>query len=230
LYLQNDEWRTERDTVFQNLVQHKSISEGLAEAALAGDYLAIVTLSPMVAQNGDTSFVETVEHVHRTHTAKDQEPVRTRTALIEANAEKNDETGTLTVGGWLAFLLKLEVEKLERAEKDGQQPGRGGEHLPRSVISEVAVDMLEDCFARQYSPTLELLELVRVLLKVDRPKAEGPRRVAERERAIQILADDDKIPRSQLAKSIGVHRSTIYEWMSDPEFMRQVEDRRNKRR
>jgi hypothetical protein len=229
LYLkkkERDVWLAQREHILRNLVRYNFVGEEFIEAALTGGYRAIVTFSLDQSGGDDAAPCAVVEYVHPTDVDSEQDPIETRVNRLRAIADADDQSETVTLGGWLAFILRRRLEELEKAEKAGRQPARRRKHPPRSVLSEFAIDVLEDCVARQYPPPLSLLGLVRALLKVDRPKAEGPRLIEARRLAIQKFAESDKINKARLAKDLSVHRSSIYKWERDPDFMRQVDDLR----
>jgi hypothetical protein len=128
-----------------------------------------------------------------------------------------------TAGEVLASELRMvlaslrEAERAQRHRKSSKSPVRDAGMLPRSMLSEVAVDLLRDCKDGQYPPGHELVCLIRELLNVDLANKDASREYTARELAINLVAAGYSGVRD-LARVVRVSPSTVSQWLRDPSF------------
>jgi hypothetical protein len=123
----------------------------------------------------------------------------------------------------LAFLLRSELRQLKYAERRSSAKARTDPHLiPRSTIADVAWDLLQRS-AWRYPPGEALVDLIRELLNLENPKPKHPRRPEAQESAAKILAEDPTIGVAELAKAVGVNKSSVSRWIKHPSFKAMVE-------
>jgi hypothetical protein len=123
----------------------------------------------------------------------------------------------------LAFLLRSELRVLKYAERRSSAKARTDPHLiPRSTIADVAWDLLQRS-AWRYPPGEALVDLIRELLNLENPKPQHPRRPEAQESAAKILAGDPTIGVAELAKAVGVNKSSVSRWLKHPNFKAMVE-------
>jgi hypothetical protein len=137
--------------------------------------------------------------------------------------EAEEKKTVLTASEALAFLLKISLRELKHAEMMRQAPVRTQQLVPRSVIAEVAMDLLGSCELWNYSPGVHLNALVRELLNVDRDKHGATRHVDEQEQATFIIAQYPQVHTRELARRLHVNASTISRWRGNPQFKEKVE-------
>jgi hypothetical protein len=123
----------------------------------------------------------------------------------------------------LAFLLRLELRVLKYAERRSSAKARTDPRLiPRSTIADVAWDLLQRS-AWRYPPGEALVDLIRELLNLENPKPQHPRKPEAQESAAKILAGDPTIGVAELAKAVGVNKSSVSRWLKHPNFKAMVE-------
>jgi hypothetical protein len=123
----------------------------------------------------------------------------------------------------LAFLLRIELRVLKYAERRSSAKARADPHLiPRSTIADIALDLLQRS-AWRYPPGESLVDLIRELLNLENPKPQHSRRPEAQESAAKILADDPTIGVAELAKAVGVNKSSVSRWLKHPNFKAMVE-------
>jgi hypothetical protein len=136
--------------------------------------------------------------------------------------DKKDKT-ELTASEGLAFLLRICLRELKHAEKTrNAAPVRKQQLVPRSVIAEVATDLLGSCELWNYVPGQHLNALISELLNVDRVK-HWARHVDGQNQASFIIAQNPKVHTRELARRLDVNASTISRWRRSPEFKEKVE-------
>lgn len=135
--------------------------------------------------------------------------------LAEILAERkrifsSDREKPTTASETLAFFLRILLRQLKYEEKKrNAAPARTLRLVPRSVIAEVAVDLLNSCATWNYPPGSILIELIRELLNIEGHKHEAPRQWDAQEKAAQILAQIPTIPTRELARHVKVNPSTV---------------------
>ena len=122
-----------------------------------------------------------------------------------------------TVGEALAFCLSVELSKLKK-EKGAPVRARG--FLPRSTIAFVAYDLLRNYDVT--SPGPYLMELISDLLDISQLRDENVEEYTSREKAAYIVAQAPRVSSEEIAKSVGVNRTSISRWKKDPRFQERV--------
>jgi DNA-binding MurR/RpiR family transcriptional regulator len=97
--------------------------------------------------------------------------------------------------------------------------------VPRSLIAEIAMDLLGSCETWEYPPGHFLNGLVRELLNLDHDRQGMSRDVERQELAAAIIAQAPKVGTRELAKALHVNASTISRWRRSPEFKKLVEQK-----
>jgi hypothetical protein len=149
------------------------------------------------------------------------EDVRTYKRLRES---KNDKEGK-TASEVLAFLLKVLLREVKEAEKAKTLRVRKLGLVPRSLIAEVAMDLLESCATWGLPPGNFLCSLLLELLNLDRDRQTMPGDSEKKDRAAALVAQAPNVGTRQLARQIKVDASTISRWRKSPEFQQMVEDK-----
>jgi hypothetical protein len=122
----------------------------------------------------------------------------------------------------LALMLLNALRDLKYAERRSSAKARSNPHLiPRSTISDVALDLLQRC-EWKYPPGELLIDLFRDLLNLENPKAKYPRRMDARQRAANMLAHNPEMRISEVATAIGVNKSSVSRWLKRPDFQAMV--------
>src|SRR5262249_28174103 len=113
----------------------------------------------------------------------------------------------------MSFFLRMELRNLKSAEKKRKgAPVRASKLVPRSVIAEIAMDLLEGCVAADEGPGPFLIELFRELLNVGTDKHGEPRQFEAQEQAASIVAQYPTVPTRELARVVKVNPSTVSRW------------------
>ena len=137
---------------------------------------------------------------------------------------QTDGRTALTASEALAIFLRICVRDLKYAERTRNAAAVRTQGLvPRSVIAEVATDLLGSCQLWNYSSGPELNALIRELLNVDTDKHGATRHVDAPEQARFIIAQDPTVHTRELARRLDVNASTISRWRGRPEFKEKVE-------
>jgi transcriptional regulator with XRE-family HTH domain len=138
--------------------------------------------------------------------------------------QDNDEKEGMTASETLAFMLRMCLYALKHAEKNRKAaPVRTLNLVPRSLIAEIAMDLLESCYARGCPPGLWLTRLTRELLNLERDRQGMSRDIETQGRAAGIVAQAPKVGTRELARALHVNASTISRWRRSPEFKQMVE-------
>jgi hypothetical protein len=95
--------------------------------------------------------------------------------------------------------------------------------VPRSLIAEIALYLLESCQSWKYPPGRWLNSLMRELLNLERYRQGMSRDFETQERAAYIVAQAPKVRTRELARTLHVNASTISRWRRSPEFKQMVE-------
>jgi hypothetical protein len=129
----------------------------------------------------------------------------------------------LTAPEALAYLLRIELRNLKYAEKRRKAaPVRTSKLVPRSVIAEIVMDLLDGCSAANEPPGPFLNELFRELLDVGTDKHGKPRQFEAQEQAASIIAQHPTVPTRELARVVKVNASTVSRWRRSSEFQARV--------
>ena len=87
-----------------------------------------------------------------------------------------------------------------------------GEFLPDSLIGNFAYRMLRACSRNGLPPPTELVDLMQLLLKQDRPPQRSERRYVKRMDAINYLREHPGAGVREIAQAVGVAPSTVSRW------------------
>lgn len=149
---------------------------------------------------------------------RDEESIEAQVSIGEADLT---DGWPKTAGETLAHFLSAEIEPIRRSSNS---PARRGKHLPRATISWVANDLLEGC--RRSPPGYYLKELLRKLLDADRLKKNQSKQYVARTGAVWIVAQAPERDSEEIARELGVDRSSVSRWRADPDFQRRVSNTR----
>jgi hypothetical protein len=128
----------------------------------------------------------------------------------------------------LAFFLRMDLRALKNEERErNAAPVRALKRVPRSLIAEIAMDLLGSCETWGYPPGHFLNSLVRELLNLDQDRQGMSRDVERQELAAAIVAQAPEVGTRQLAKAVHVNASTISRWRRSAEFKKLVEQKLN---
>jgi hypothetical protein len=135
-----------------------------------------------------------------------------------------DQKGGMTTSEALAFLLRIFLRELKHAEKNRKAaPVRTLNLVPRSLIAEIAMDLLGSCETWGHPPGPLLNSLIRELLNLEHDRQGMSRDVETQERAAGIVAQAPTVRTRELARVLHVNASTISRWRRSPEFKQMVE-------
>jgi hypothetical protein len=138
--------------------------------------------------------------------------------------QDDDHKEGMTASEALAYLLRILLRELRHAEKTRKAaPVRSMNLAPRSLIAEIAMDLLGSCETWAYPPGPLLNSLIRELLNLEHDKQGMSRNVDAQEGAADILARNPTVPTRELARALHVNASTISRWRGSPEFKQMVE-------
>jgi hypothetical protein len=136
--------------------------------------------------------------------------------------DAEDENQELSASEVLAFFLRMYLRDLKYAERRKTAKARSSNLIPRSVIGEIALDLLESSRLDNYKPSGELIGLFRELLNLETTKQGLPRKTSSQERAAHALALDPTLGVRELAKEVGVAPSSVSRWLKNPQFQARV--------
>ena len=137
--------------------------------------------------------------------------------------EELKENG-MTASEALAFVLRMDLRALEHEERERHAaPVRTLNRIPRSLIAEIAMDLLVVARLREYPPGHFLNRLLRELLNLDNDRQGMSRDVEKQELAASIIAQAPKIGTRELARAVQVNASTISRWRRNTDFKKLVE-------
>jgi hypothetical protein len=120
----------------------------------------------------------------------------------------------------------IDLQSAAKKKRQGEvstSPVRAGGKLSRSVIAELAMDMLDDCWMRGRPPGPRLATLFRALLDLSRPRHKGTRDYEAKWAAASLVVDNESISTTQLARELGIGAGTISKWRKSAAFARMVE-------
>jgi hypothetical protein len=138
--------------------------------------------------------------------------------------EDDDKKEGMTASEALAFLLRIFLRELKHAERSRKAaPVRSLNLVPRSLIAEIAMDLLGSCETRGHPPGPLLNSLMRELLNLEHDRQGMSRDVETQERAAGIVAQAPTVRTRGLARALHVNASTISRWRRSPEFKQMVE-------
>src|SRR5262249_12739385 len=135
-----------------------------------------------------------------------------------------EEQQAISAAEALVFFLRLDLRLLKFHErKRSAAPARKLGLTPRSVIAEIALDLLDSCASSIYPPGFHLIELFRELLNLEGEKLGLTRHVDAQEKAAHIVAQTSTVATRELARLVGVNPSTVLRWRRSAEFKKKVE-------
>jgi hypothetical protein len=138
--------------------------------------------------------------------------------------QDDDQKEGMTASEALAFLLRIFLRELKHAEKNRKAaPVRTLNLVPRSLIAEIAMDLLGSCETWGHPPGPLLNSLIRELLNLEHDRQGMSRDVETQERAAGIVAQAPAVRTRELARALHVNASTISRWRRSPEFKQMVE-------
>jgi len=222
--LSRDEWNHVRIAAFARLRRDGFIPDELLN--LAENFEERTLVRSFVYKTTDGRGLRIGIKVPRKKTKKTRRDKIAEIAEIIAAGKRlqTDERTALTASEALAFFLRICVRDLKHAERIRNAAAVRTQGLvPRSVIAEVATDLLGSCELWNYSPGPQLNALIRELLNKDRNRQGATRHVDAQEQASFIIAQNPTVHTRELARKVGVDASTISRWRRTPEFKKKVE-------
>jgi hypothetical protein len=129
----------------------------------------------------------------------------------------------------LATVLIKNKERMREIERSGGGASvRLGGVLSNSTVNVVAMNMLSTCLEFGSPPPDALLKLLSMQLDADvgPPEEEYVKRSVAKYEAFQLLLEDDETSFAEIARRVGVNRSSVTRWMKDKEFRRELDEAR----
>ena len=156
--------------------------------------------------------------------AKQERRDNARQRLADERVHDAEEKDAWTASEALAFMLRIMLRELKHAERSRQAaPVRSLNLVPRSLIAEIAMDLLERCETCGYPPGPLLNSLTRELLNLEHHGEGKVQDVTTQKWAAGIVAQAPSVGTRQLARALHVHASTVSRWRRSPEFKKLVE-------
>ena len=115
-------------------------------------------------------------------------------------------------------LAKLREEH-NRAQKGSE---RIGFHVPH-IFGDLACRMLQKCQENSVAPPRELCKFFETIFNIESRGKSKSGKSYERALAAYNLANYPEINKSQLAKGLGIARTTIFSWLREADFKGQIE-------
>jgi hypothetical protein len=209
-----EEWSDTRSMMYSEL-RDRSIPANIIQAVEDGRQHASVSWlctsgePPKTAEDATSPVV-----AHAPKPYRDEESIEPRVLIGETRLT---DGWPKTAGETLAHFLSAEIEPTRRLSN---APVRRGKHLPKATVSWVANDLLEGC--RRFPPGYYLKELLRKLLDVDRLKKNQSKQYVARSGAVWIVAQAPQLDSEEIARELGVDRSSVSRWRTDPIFQQRV--------
>ena len=136
----------------------------------------------------------------------------------------DDQQEGMTASEALAFFLRIFLRELKHAEQNRKAaPVRSLNLVPRSLIAEIAMNLLRSCTTWGYPPGPLLNGLIGELLNREHDRQGMARDVATQDRAASIVSHSPMVRTRELARALHVNASTVSRWRRSPEFKRMVE-------
>jgi hypothetical protein len=212
-----EEWKEMRDAIFDELRKY-SIPENLIQAVQ--DFRPHARVEWVKAKGNPPSVGDLVQPIIKREQQPTEKEPRSDAPLNVDQSQK--ESLPATAGDALAIYLRVHLGRL-RSSKSA--PVRHGKMMPRSTMATIAMDTLESYQLFGHVPGDELINLLRELLDIDKPKLQADRQFTARYQASWILAQQD-VGTRVLARTLGVDASSISRWRRDPDFRKLIEDRK----
>jgi len=141
--------------------------------------------------------------------------------IIKQAGKKTKPRDALPASEALAFVLRIMLRELKQAERKRDAPARTLKLLPRSVIGEVALDLLESCQLWRWPPGPFLCELLRELLNLDHHPEAAPNADIQEQIAF-VVAQHPSIKTRELYRMFGINPGTISRWRRSSAFIQSV--------
>ena len=218
------EWDHVRTAAFARLRKDGFIPEELLD--LVEHFQERTLVQPFLYRTTDGAGLRIGVKVPRKKTKKTRRDIIAEFAELFAAGKRiqTDDKKGITASEQLAIFLRICLRDLKHAESTRKAaPVRTEELIPRSVLAEVATDLLGSCELWNYAPGPHLHVLIRELLNVDTDKHGATRHVDAQEQARIIIAQDPTVHTRKLARRLDVNASTISRWRRSPEFKEKVE-------
>jgi hypothetical protein len=217
-----DEWDYVRTAAFAWLRKDGFIPDELLN--LVEQYEERTLVQPFVYKTTDGAGLRLGIKTPRKKTRREAIAKVAEIIAAHKRMQTDEKKTTMPASEALAFILRIDLRELRHAERTHNAAAvRTQELVPRSVIAEVAMNLLGSCELWNYSPGLHLIALIRELLNVDRDKHGATRHVDAQVDASYIVAQNPTVHTRELARKVGVNASTISRWRRSPEFKKRVE-------
>jgi hypothetical protein len=209
-----EEWYDLRNAAFDELLQYP-IPKDLIDAVRGYRPHAAVTWETVQGERGAAPIVEPPK-------------IKSKAEMSQFLSDASRKMTELrdwedTAGDVLARCLRWHLDQLRTG---GSAPVRLNKMLPRSTIATIALDILDTCRLLGHLPGPDLCELLRELLDADKQKLSADRQYDARHQAAWILAQDGDYPTSDLARLLGVNKSSVSRWQRDPQFQNIVQGKK----
>jgi hypothetical protein len=212
--LDSREWEAMRKATFTKL-RNRGIPDELIDLVEHFEEQTDVTLYLFRAEGSDVALRFGIKANKKSRSE--------RLAEFKELLKYRPENTPLTAGDALAVCLRIHVRSLRYGElKRSGAPVRASGLLPRSVIGETALDLLDSCRNTNRAPGPHLVCLFRELLNLDVDHGLTTYDDVKTWMAFAI-ARNPKIATRALARKIGVEPSTVSRWRRSPEFKQAVE-------
>jgi len=144
--------------------------------------------------------------------------------VAKKRMEEDDKKEGMTASDALAFMLRIFLRELKQAAKARQAaPVRRLKLVPKSLISEIATDLLGSCATWGVPPGHFLISLIRELLDLNHDRQGMSRDIETKARAARIVAQAPTVQTRELARALHVNASTISRWRRSSDFRQLVQ-------
>jgi hypothetical protein len=223
-----EDWQHNRTVIFERLRKHGFPPSELLDLVEHFEEQALVNLFFYRTDNGEDVRMRIGAKRTQKQTRGDSDRGRAR-RLIAKQSESAKPKKSMTASEALAICLRIMLRKLKYDEKKRNAPARTMNSIPRSVIAEIAIDLLESCVMRNHPPGSSLTDLFRELLDVDTDKPWLTQHWEEQQFAASTISRFPTISTRELARLLHVNPSTISRWRNSSEFKQKVEQARQRR-
>jgi len=223
--LSPDQWLRRRTEAFARLRRVGSIPKKLLDLVENHNEQTLLELLLSIRSEGYMELEIKVCNEQK------EDVARTWAELMAAykRLQTDDEVKEFTASEALAFFLRMELRDLKRAERNRKAaPVRTLNLVPRSLIAEIAMNLLETCDLWARPPGTVLNSLIRELLNLDQDRQGMPREAEAQERAARILAQDPTMRTRELARELHMNASTVSRWRRSPKFKKLVDREKTK--
>jgi len=221
--LSPDEWHRRRTDAFAQLREFGGIPEELLQ--LVENFNERRLVEPFVYRPGKEMVLRFGVKVLPDKTNKTKRLAEMIATGKRINNEEPNKKG-MSASEALAYILRIDLRDLKHKERERSAAPVGAlNSVPRSLIAEIAMDLLGSCETWEYPPGPFLNSLIRELLNLDHDRQGMSRDVERQELAASIVAQVPKVGTRKLAKALHVNASTISRWRRSPEFKKLVEQK-----